>query len=121
MRYLAVLLLMYSSASLAMFCPVVPDNFKIINSGDTIQTVLDTCGQPNSKKTHIKKINTSVSIPVGGGVTTGYINPYANSYSSQTSSPTYINQSSENEIEVTELYYQTAVLIFANGILVDQR
>ena len=32
----AMILVTYSSLTMAMFCPVVPDNFKIILSGDSL-------------------------------------------------------------------------------------
>src|SRR3990167_1385184 len=44
---LAILLLFFSSHTYAMFCP---NNFNQINIGDTIESVKQQCGKPNTEK-----------------------------------------------------------------------
>jgi hypothetical protein len=77
-----------------MFCSVIPDNFKIIHSGDMLQSVIDTCGSPEDKKVDIETTETNTSTLVGGGFSSGSyvrIGNTANFVGNQ-SYPTYVNQ-----------------------------
>lgn len=112
-------LLFISTSAMAIFCPV-PENFKTIQQGDTLQAVLDACGPPIKQKTFDKVVQLSISAPLNNRVTTGTATGYGGVvvYNSSTTEPTYVSGQKEIHTEITEMLYPRGVLQFENGILV---
>lgn len=110
----------FSSSALAIFCPTSASDFRTIHKGDTVESVLATCGKPLSQKTYNDDVAVTVSEPVGGRVTTvsGMHSGNVVSYRVDSREPTYVNSKKINRRVITELQYPLGVLQFENGILI---
>ncbi|HLB43470.1 MAG TPA: hypothetical protein VJN02_11620 [Gammaproteobacteria bacterium] len=114
-KILLFILLIYVSSSYAVMCPT---NFKTIEQGETLQSIINKCGTPTSQSTYIKQ--SQISGQIGSqysGATGTSNNGVANIYGTSTGF-----SAGRVEIvttQITELRYNHSVLIFENGLLVE--
>lgn len=116
---LGIVLCLYVIDAFSAFCP---SNFNQMNLGDSIEKVIQSCGQPKSQKTYIKEFENTISSPIGNAYGTTSFNQYGDTTTSYTTytTPSYVSQRSIKRIEITELYYKEGTLIFEDGRLVKE-